>query len=150
MMYFGGLPTEPDVLALLKKFGVPAEDAPIAYDDVAIVLHVDVKSTRFRSVTTAWRKRLDAEHDCLMRAFDGAFTRLNPSGRVTAGSGKFRTAKRGLVRAHGYVAGADRTRLDPVERTEADHLQMTSATMIQSARMVSRRKTPALPGKVKS
>lgn len=53
-----GLSTKPDVDMLLKHWPEPKEGDRYTYQEVAEVLRIKIESTRFRTVTSAWRKRM--------------------------------------------------------------------------------------------
>jgi hypothetical protein len=52
-----GKPTKPDVDALLRHYDSLQMGEILPYEDVAAVIGCPVGSNRFRTVTTAWRKR---------------------------------------------------------------------------------------------
>lgn len=147
---FGGIPTDVDVRALHDTFGVPTEGQRIPYEDIAGVIGVEPRSNRWMTVVTAWRKRLIREHNVYLLARDGALIGMAPEQRVDLGSGKLRTGVRMFRRAHDVVSGTDRTRLSSEQKAQADHVQMVSASVIQSARLSARKVTPKLPEGVKS
>jgi len=53
-----GMPTKPDVDLLLKTWPDPQIGDRFNYDVVVTLLGIDQVSTRFKTVTNSWRKRL--------------------------------------------------------------------------------------------
>jgi hypothetical protein len=144
-VYFGGLPTEVDVRALWERFGVPVEGQAIPYADVEAVCKSKHGTHRHQTVTTAWRRRLFREHNVLLVAGQGMYTACDPTRRVEFGATKLRTGARAFRRAHVVVSSTDLGRLSPEQRKQADHILMTTATAIQSARIAARKSQPVLP-----
>lgn len=143
---FGGLPTDVDVRMLFEAFTVPEVGTVIPYASIADILKTPARSNRFRTVVEAWRRRLAREHNVYLRASDGAYTAMTAPERVDFGGSKLRSSLRAMRRAHTVVGGTDRSQLTDVQRAAADHVLLTSATVIQAARLQARAKKPlALP-----
>lgn len=53
-----GMPTKPDVDALMKYWPEPKVGDVMTYDDVSVLIGCDWKSARFKSVTQVWRNRM--------------------------------------------------------------------------------------------
>lgn len=68
-MFFGGVPTEPDVLKLLEAFPVIEPGQTIPYAEIEKILGIDrqVKMSRFRTVLTAWIKKVKVEKNFVLR-----------------------------------------------------------------------------------
>lgn len=144
-VFFGGLPTDIDVRTLREHFGVPAEGALMSFETVAALIKTPLGSPRFRTVTTAWRKALEREHNIIIVVRQAQFVAAKPGDRIDLGSRKLRTGARAFRRAHIVVEGTDRTRLTEAERKQADHVSMTTATAMQAARLAARKPQPQLP-----
>jgi hypothetical protein len=56
-----GLPTAPDVNAIREKWPELKVGDRVLYSDISALLKIEIGSHRFRSVTTAWRKREEQE-----------------------------------------------------------------------------------------
>lgn len=134
-----GIPTEPDVTALLNQFGVPEEGKPISYAAVADVLHVSVDASRFTTVTAAWRRSLRASHQVLLSARNGEFAVRDPGARVALGKSKTRSGVRCFTEAIDTVTNTDAARLTERERADADKV-LRIASMSQSAALAEARK----------
>lgn len=142
---FGGIPTDIDVRALMETFGVPAVGTTMSYERVAEIIHVAPRSGRFKTVTDAWRRRLRDDHNVYTSARDGAFSVRTAPERVDHGAAKARGVVRAAAAAHNEVARTDRSQLTTEQRQQADHVQMVTATVVQSARLQTRRPRPSLP-----
>ena len=138
-MFFRGVPTEPDVIRLVNAFGVPSETDPIRYEEAARVIGSPVRSNRFRTVTTAWRKQVKAAHGVLVMARDGAFRARKPGERISFGKSKTRSSVRAAGVALDAVMGADRSRLTDVERADADKVQRVASSLRFAAQAEARR-----------
>lgn len=145
--FFAGLPTEIDVRALVERFGVPEVGAVIGYPEVEAVIKCKHGSYRWGTVTHAWRKQLYKLHNVVFRARDGEFTALNAEERVDLGGDRVQRGFREFRKAHVLVSATDVSQLSDEMRAKADHIKSTTATAIQSARAVSRKKAsvPELP-----
>lgn len=53
-----GMPTGPDVSALIKAFPDLKIGDRIEYEQIEVILSLERRDTRFRTITNAWRKRL--------------------------------------------------------------------------------------------
>ena len=141
-IFGNGVPTEPDVVALTQRFGVPVEGQPIAYQEVADAIRVPVRSCRFRTVTQAWRKSLRAAHGIILAARNSEFVVRDPSSRVMLGKSKTHSGVRCFAEAIDIVVGTDRGRLTEKEKADSDKVQRV-ASLAQSAALAEARKRPA-------
>lgn len=53
-----GMPTKPDVEALIKYWPDPIVGDVMTYDDVSVLIGCGWKTARFKSVTQVWRQRM--------------------------------------------------------------------------------------------
>lgn len=91
-----GLPTKPDVDALLKAWPEPNVGDRFEYDDVAEIIGSQPGSARFKTVTDAWRKRLFEKGIVIECEPSHAFYAANAD-QITAGTyGAINTAARKL------------------------------------------------------
>lgn len=144
-IFLNGVPTEPDVIALTQAFGVPQEGVPISYADVAKVIHVTVVESRFKTVTSAWRKQLRINHDVILIARDGQFTVRAPSERVQLMRSKTRSGFRCFGEVLDINGGTDRARLSEHERAVADKAQRVASLGQAAALAEARRRLPPSP-----
>ncbi len=129
-VFFGGVPTEPDVKKLIGAYGSPAEGTVLPYDELSEVLQLSRRSSRFRTVITAWRKQLLKEYNLDSKARVGeGIVILTPEQRVEE-SGKnllssARQVRRGFVRA----STVPTARLDGISRQKHDHMMRIGRVM---------------------
>lgn len=76
-LWHGGIPTAPDVDRLMELEFKPGD--AIGYGQVESVIREKRGSSRFRTVTDAWRKRLFRERSLQVVAEGGMFHGLTPS-----------------------------------------------------------------------
>lgn len=132
--YRKGIPTKLDVERLIAKFGVPAIGSTINYADIEEVLGCNRKSHRFGTVTNAWRKRLDREHNLILAGNrEGAFEVLPPHRRVNYASSGFKQGLRKVTRAADIAVRTSVEALNAEERRVVDHIVTTSGTLISMA-----------------
>jgi hypothetical protein len=140
-----GVPTEPDVTALINQFGVPVEGTPITYREIASVLQVSITAHRFRTVTAAWRKSLNATHGIILIAGNGQFAVRDPGARVALGKTKTKSGVRCFTAALDIIQGTDQGRLSERERADSDKVQRIASLSQAAALSAARQKpTPAL------
>lgn len=131
-LFFGGVPTEPDVKKLIDAYGVP-QPGMIPYADVAAVIGLDPKSTRWRSVTDAWRFRLRRENNIEVRAIPGmGFKVLTEQERIPDTYVALRQTARVAREANRRAVSIDSARLNDVDRTKRDHLCRATAMVATS------------------
>lgn len=145
-VYFGGVPTEPDVQKLVDKFGVPAPGV-IAHADLEKVLGLTVKESRYRTVVGAWRGRLLREHNVASVAAIGEGIRiLTEPERVEYGRRTFGLTARKVVRNHRWAMMIDASKLSETEKVRCAHL--VRATAAGAAAMVTTHKDLSIALKV--
>lgn len=85
-MFFGGVPTAMDVRRLNEAFPDLEEGDEISHSDIEALLELDHKSSRYRTVTSAWRRAMLNDHNIEIGAVAGAgFRCLTPGERVSGG-----------------------------------------------------------------
>ena len=125
---FGGLPTGPDVKKLNEQFGVPEPGAVVGYDVVAAVIGAKPRSSRFVSVTNAWRKGLLKGPNTLLICEDGQrFRALSFGDRVGHARGEHARGARQIRRATVYASLIDLDQLPGSDRKFAEMLQRVTA-----------------------
>jgi len=112
-LFFSGVPTGPDVDKLEKEYGVPVAGAMITYDAITRTIGSDHRDHRFRTVTAAWRKRLERDHRVLLEAIPcEGFRAMTPDilaeSQVKEFSGHIKGQRKAVYRV-GYVTGAQLT-----------------------------------------
>lgn len=135
----GGIPTEPEVNELIEQIGIPAVGDKITYKRITEIIGVERNTGRWASVITAWRKRLDRQHNILLQAVaNEGYEVLSNSGRVNYGGKLYNEGLRRVERAVKVVTRTDRAGLNDEEKKTADHIQRTGATVRLSALTAAR------------
>ena len=138
-LFLGGVPTGSDVDRLMREIGTPTPGELIPYDRITGVIGGDRKSSRWGSITDAWRRRLDREFNILLEAVaNQGFMALTNSGRVNHASGRYKRGLRQVARAAVVAARTDRKGLTQEERAAADHLEKVGATIRTHAATAAR------------
>jgi hypothetical protein len=134
-MWSGGVPTEPDVKRLLEAFPDIKPGDTVRYTDVAAIIQVDPKSSRFRSVTFTWRKRLYRDKNLLFTCDRGlGFRAYTPMERSSAGTKEVDHKLRGVVRASTDVVDrVDTTKMSEAELATHTHRVRVLRPVIVSA-----------------
>lgn len=127
--FVSGIPTDPDVRKLMEAFGKPSDGA------------------RYRTVTTAWRKKLHREHNIIVLADPGVgFKVATPDERVESGHSKMRTGQRITKRAFQVIGSTDLARVTPENRAQAERDMRVAKAVLTAARIESTKFKAALPG----
>lgn len=144
--FFGGVPTAPDVQKLIDQLGVPEVGTLIAYDTLAGVIRSHPDSSRFISVITAWRKRLDREHNVIMDAVPNkGYKILDPKGRVAQSSNRLKSGMRKVRRAADVALRTDAATLTDDEKRARDCVINVGSQTQLAAATESRKLRFALP-----
>mgnify|MGYP001320418575 CR=1 FL=1 len=139
LTFNGGVPTDPEVNDLMEEIGVPRPGDIIPYTRIEAIIKTTRKRARWISVTTAWRKRLDRDHNILLKAVPNeGFEVLDNSGRVNFGGKLYKESLRRMGRAVKVVSTTDRSGLNDDEKRAADHIQKTGAQLRLVAQTAAR------------
>jgi hypothetical protein len=137
--FFGGVPTDIEVKQLSERFGVPVAGQIVTYESITEAIKVDKSTYRWRTVVTAWRKKLEREHNIILKAIDNVgFEALNAAGRVELSARVFKQAVRRTGRAANIAAQTNRAELSEDQRKVCDHIQNTGAALRLAAAQASR------------
>lgn len=99
LMMFG-IPTGPDVRKLEDAFGKPLAGAEVSHEQIEEVLGVKRTTSRYKTVTLAWRKQLRTQHNIDLEAVPGTgFRSLTDAERVGAGVKGARAGVKKVVRS---------------------------------------------------
>ncbi|WP_257306265.1 hypothetical protein [Geothrix campi] len=134
-LYFGGVPTGPDVDKLLEHYGVPKIGTRIPYDELAAVINQSASSNRFKSVTAQWRRKLDRQHNIVLRCIPGeAFEVADSHARVDLASRGYKMGVRKVVRCSNIAARTDRSTLSQEEARVCEHLERVASAHLLAAK----------------
>ena len=135
-LYFGGMPTDPDVRKLLDAFPNLAVGETVLYSDVSDVIGVPYGTNRWESIITAWRKRmLRPETNMDLARISGThFLVLSAPQRVNKGSENVRRRVRAIRRDANLVASVPAADLDDISKKHRDHVLKRAAILLDADR----------------
>ena len=127
-----GRPTKPDVELLLKQFPEMQAGDKVSYEAVAEVIKEEPKSSRFRTVTDAWRKRQSREFNVELGVIPNErFEVLDPHQRVDFVSRRHKSGVRRIVKAGSVASRTERKELTFEESKACDHFVRVSASIAE-------------------
>jgi hypothetical protein len=141
-LFLGGIPTEGDVKMLLEAFPAIEPGQLIPYERVAEIVKVDRSSSRFRTVTSAWRRVLHRTQNFVLEAVPGQGfrrqTEVERSNSDRAGWRKDQSRAARRVRDLARVdtrdfAERDQRSHDHARRVLQAHVEHTSTTVRELA-----------------
>lgn len=147
-LFFGGIPTEPDVRALREAY--PEKDMKtgtlIPYADVAKLIHCDKDSSRFHTVTSRWRRMVEREADRIVIGTEAnvGFKVLDNSQKLDLGHSKLTSAVRSTRRAFILTSRVEIKALTEEERERLTNLQRRSAAVLGAAQIKATAQLPSL------
>lgn len=119
-LFFAGIPTRPDVDKLREAFGVPSVGVFISYAQIAAIINTSRESSRYKTVTTAWRRALLREHNILFEAVAGdGFRVMSSADKVHFGSKKIKSGVKQIKYAGNIVAHVPLNELSPDDQRVA-------------------------------
>lgn len=124
-LYFGGIPTEPDVKKLRAAYPQPKDGDIIPYEDVEELLAVNRKTQRARwcAITNRWRKLHEHETGQVIGVEPAVgFKALLDDEKLNAGVGKVRHVYKTVRRARVLVGLTNPAKLTAEDRRRMDHL----------------------------
>ena len=132
-LFFGGVPTGPDVDRLIKTLGVP-EAGLIEHQTIEAIVGCEHRSNRYRAIVSAWRSRLRREHNLGTDAEPGIGIRVLTAKEWSERQARqHRGAVRHAVRVHNEAVLIPAADLDEVARRKHDHLLKATASLGQAA-----------------
>jgi hypothetical protein len=145
-LYFGGIPTGPAVAEIIKKIGDVLPGTDISYSAIEAAIGAKRNSSRFRTVTAAWRK------ECLRRrnvevvaVAKTGFRALLPEERVGHNYQGFRAGLRKQSRAVKRVTMVRDDELTPDSRTRRENMQRSAALIMDIATNLHKSIAPPAP-----
>lgn len=135
--WVNGVPTTVEVQLLLDTYGVPERGTLIPYTEIEKVLGIVRRTSRYRTVTGAWRRRILREHGIASYCpRDEGIRFCAPGEQVDESSrgvvGGLRRVKIGVAKA----VATPRETLEPHELRKLDHVQSVgSMVLLHAARL---------------
>jgi hypothetical protein len=140
-IYFGGIPTGPDVNRLVDAFKVQEMNLGdlIPYEKVSEIIGQGQNSSRWRSITNAWRKKIENEHNIIIRCDNEkpAFRLIKEGEKVKYSSEKICSAAKAARRSLAILTVVNLKELTEDERKTFDFNTTRSGSMISSAQLRS-------------
>ncbi|KQP36110.1 hypothetical protein [Pseudorhodoferax sp. Leaf274] len=143
-VYFGGMPTEPDVKKLLAAFPDIQEGDEIAHEDIERVIGHKREDNRYRAVVAAWRKRLLNDENQDLGAVSGiGFKCLAPDERISRSVDGFQSGTRKQLRS---VRRAQLVRTDdPILTAKQDGMRRYGLALADQAAKMMKEIEPPKP-----
>jgi len=140
------VPTAPDVRRLVDAYGVPTIGTLYTHDEIEGVIKESRTSSRYRTVTLAWRRQIEREHDIILGAEPGqGFVALRPEERIDYSGRKLKTGVRAVRRAGRVVSTTDTSKLTREQVERADHVRRVAGAVTAAARIEAGKHQPRLP-----
>lgn len=135
MIFQSGVPTEPDVKRLIEAFPKLVEGQTIAYQDIEVILGIDRKQSRYRTVTTAWRRAMLRVHNIEIEAVKSlGFRVMPPNDRLTGSVKRFGRGVRAVGRSVGTMRRVPAERLSEEQQRVYDHASRRMQSTLDHAR----------------
>lgn len=136
-LFLGGVPTAPDVKKLRKAFPELVDGQDISHEEVESVLNMDSRSSRYRSVTTAWRKEMLNEENIEVSAVAGVgFRCLTGPERLSTNIKGFRAGTRKQGKSIRRVTMVPAEKLGEQDQAKQLHLMRLGSQIVQQAASV--------------
>lgn len=131
-LFLGGVPTNADVRKLKEAFPDLTEGSEITHEEVERVVQLSRESSRYRSVTRAWRRDLLTHSGIDLAAVPGiGFRCLDAGERIAASVDGFKSGTRKQMRAVRRSALVQTD--DPMLVKKQDVLRRFGAAIAQEA-----------------
>jgi len=145
-LFFGGIPTDSDIRLLEETIGIPEIGKIVPYEDVEEILKISKDSSRFKTVTVRWRKKVERDHNVIIGTERGiGFVAKDSASRIDIGSGKLKSGLKSIRRANKVVSSTDHTDLTDDQIQVARHVRHITSSLVGAARMESKKFRAQLP-----
>jgi len=148
-IFSSGIPTEPDVKKLLTTFTNLKAGVVITHTDIENTINVKPGTARYRTIVTAWRRRLLNEQNIDMEAVPSVGLRvLEPFERTTVSVRDFRRGVRRIGKSMSRIKRVPVEQLTPQEQVKTEHatrrIHATLATAQADRKAISVRFGPVV------
>lgn len=138
MNVVNGRPVAPDVRKLVERFGVVARGQDISHDAIEGLIGAKRDENRYRTVTTAWRKRVHAETGVYVEAVGGSgFRGSLAADQLQSGGKALKSAARKLAGGVVLAQTTPPSELETHEKMRREHMLTNGASLIQAMRSAS-------------
>jgi hypothetical protein len=128
-----GKPTGAEVGEIMNHYPSLRAGDTISHVDIAALIHIDPDSARYRSVTTAWRKRMYREFNTSIAAVPNeGFVVLDGHERVNLASSKMKSGIRRIANSGDLAQRTEKAGLTNQELKACDHLVRVRAMMLDA------------------
>lgn len=143
-LFFGGVPTGPEVDKLLEKFGAP-EPGVISHEQIEGVIGQRRDSSRYHTIVTQWRRRLLKDRNLDTSAELGVGVRiLSEPERVDVSAKDLCGASRKAIKAYRRASVIRSEMLDEVSRKKLDFVKHAGGQSIEAVGTAVREMSNAL------
>lgn len=133
-LFSGAMPTAPDVKRLTEQLGKLSIGQEISHEAVEAILNTERNSSRYRTVTGAWRRLARRDDNLQIEAVPGrGFRVLTGVERLQSSRKKAADGFRKVGRAAREAAAIPDAELNADQRVKRDHFQMVAAKMVSIA-----------------
>ena len=144
-LYFGGIPTEPDVNLLMRSFDINEMNPgyTVDYSKVSEIINQRIRSSRWRTVTMAWRKRLEKGHGIFLDCDPDkqAFFVLSEGGKVGLSGKKLRSSIVAARRSYVVSGHVDAKKLSEDEKRHHEFYSLRAGNILASAQLRMKKNT---------
>lgn len=133
--FAGGVPTEPDVKALLQAITNLEPGKVVEHAEIEAVIKVDRRKSRYRTVVDAWRARLLREQNVDLQARAGVgFVVLTEEERVGASVRDYGSGARKMGRSVRRIGRVRVEQLEPADQRKVEHVRRHMEATLSSVR----------------
>lgn len=148
-VFFGGVPTDGDVKRLLEAFPDIGPGDAISYVQVAEVIGVKHGSSRFRTVTNAWRKTVMRTQNFVLEAVPGeGFRRQTELERSQKNRTGWRQDQSRAARRVRDLGRTDTRSFDERDQKAHDHARRVLQAHVEHTSSAVRELAPPAPLKL--
>ena len=129
-LFFGGVPVGPDVAVLDQRYPELNHGDMLTHDELSEAIGYSWRSSRYRTVLTAWRHQLFKERGIELQAVRAAGMRvMTNTERVDSHIDKTIGGIKAIAKAGARIAAVPRSGLPDNVRAKADNAQAAIAKM---------------------
>ena len=135
-IYKGGVPTDTDVRMIRDMWPDETLDGHIATkEEVAELIGAPVRSYRFGTVTSRWRRFVEEDTGKIIGLKQGKFYVLSDTDKVDLTCSKQRTSIKAMVRSAQVSSRVDRRRISAMDKKRIEHAEMVSSRVLDVTRL---------------
>ncbi len=129
-LFFGGIPTKPEVDALIALLDGKKEGELVSKTEIEDAIGCEIRSSRGGGIVAAWKRRAFRERNIFLVAAPREGYRVaDPSERVASSASLIAAGRRRIVRAAVVAETTDHARLDEEGRKLREHIKTIPARL---------------------